>query len=107
MPLATGSAKFRDMEEELRSMQAMQAEVIDLAPYPTWIGYVTPDEDRRHAESWAKAMGTGYPSPVEPSGLVDQGHQNPSGETEGQEVEAAGAGDAETGEHKKHEAEDE
>ena len=70
-------------------------------------GILRRDRDAEIAgRQWAKAMGTGYPSPVESSRLVDQGHQNPGGQPEGQEVEPARAGDTEAGENEKHEAED-
>ena len=94
MPLCTGKITLR------------QWATMELAREVPWFGHLTPDDDCRRAEAWAKAMGTGYPSTVEDSGLIDQDHQNPSREAEGQEVEAAGAGDAEAGENEKHEAED-
>lgn len=96
---------FMDVERSIRDMYAMQSEIIDLCPRVPWIGSVTPEEERRRAAKWAKAMGTGYPSPVESSGPVDQHHQNPSGEAKGQKIESCRAGNTQAGENEKNETE--
>lgn len=102
MPLATGNVAILRSEAWAKSMGT---------GYPSAVG---PNSQHKYVEhrtytSHGCAM-CGLPESqhlsAERPGLVDQIHQNPSGQPEGQEVEAAGTGDAEAGEHEQHEAKD-
>jgi hypothetical protein len=91
------------VEKLIEQMDRAANNSLDMERFEKY-GYVTAEEEQRRGEEWAKAMGTGYPSPVESSGPVDQHHQNPSGEAKGHEIESRRAGYTEAGEHEKHES---
>jgi hypothetical protein len=105
MPIATGKPRWlREIDHWMFDIARKRAEEMELDPHAPWIGHVTAEEERRRAEDWARNMGTGYPSVRDAGGLVDNHDQEPSGEAEGQEVEAAGARDSQSCENKQDEA---
>lgn len=100
-PMITDAA-IAKLKKNLKDIAEMQAETYLMAPMP-WIGHVTCRAERRRAEEWAKAMGTGYPSPQNAS-LIEQGYQNPSSEPKGEQVEPGWTGNAETAQDKQDKA---